>query len=162
MLTFEQIGNTTDCVTEAIADEVFRLGEWEYSYIYRDAPQSLRASTASYGVWIAELAQNIRDRIRGSSSIVYRHNVAHDGSISRLLSILQVDVMVWPGMGSEVVFEIYSKGGERFIRILWGGKIFRSSNPRLGLVDMLPLDSLLGYLDALVGPGASGVPSLCG
>ena len=163
MLTFEQIGNTTNCVTEAIADEVFRLGEWEYSYIYRDGPGSLQASTASYGVWMAELAQNIRDRISGSSPIIYRHNVAHDGSISRLLSILQVDVMVWPGMGSEVVFEIYNdKGGARYVRILWGGKVLRSSNPSLGLVDMLPLGTLLAYIDDLVGVGASKVPTLCG
>lgn len=163
MLTFEQIGNTTDCVTEAVADKVFRLGEWEYSYIYRDAPGSLQASTASYGVWMAELAQNIRDRISGSSPIIYRHNVAHDGSISRLLSILQVDVMVWPGMGSEVVFEIYNvKGGARYVRILWGGKVLRSSNPSLGLVDMLPLGTLLAYIDDLVGVGASKVPTLCG
>jgi len=42
-----KIGNSTDCVTEAIANEVFRLGEYEYSYIYRDAPQSLQASVAS-------------------------------------------------------------------------------------------------------------------
>jgi len=94
--------------------------------------------------------------------VIYRHNVAHDGSISRLLSILQVDVMVWPGMGSELIFEVYNKGGARFVRILWGGKILRSANPSLGLIDMLPLDTLLAYFDGLVGVGARKIPALCG
>ena len=155
--------NSTNCITQAQTDEVFRLGQYEYSYIYRDAgPQTLQASVAAYGVYVAELAQNIRDRISGASCVIYRHNIAHDGSVSLLLSILQVDVMVWPGMGSEVVFEIYKKGGGRFVRVLWDGQVLRSSNPSLGLIDMLPVNTLLAYFDGLVGVGASKVPGLCG
>ena len=156
-----QIGNPTSCISPSTANAVFRLGLYEYSYIYRSSPQSLPASTARYGVYIAELVQNIRDSISGVSPIIYRHNVAHDGSLSMLLSVLQVDVMIWPGLGAELVFEIYDKSGERFVRILWGGTLFRSSNPQLGLVDMLPLDTLLGYFDGLVGIGASKIPGLC-
>ena len=156
-----QTTNSTSCVTLSTANAVFRLGLYEYSYIYRSSPQSLPASTASYGVYVAELAQNIRDNISGASPIKYRHNIAHDGSLAMLLSILQVDVMIWPGLGAEVVFEIYLKSEERFVRILWGGKLLRSSNPALGLVDMLPLDALLGYFDGLVGVGASKVPNMC-
>ena len=79
-----------------------------------------------------------------------------------LLSILQVDRMVWPGLGAELVFEVYkSDGEERFVRILWGGEVLKSSYPVLGTVDMLPLDTLLGYFDELVGVGAKKVPGLC-
>lgn len=160
-IDFLQTSNSTICVTPAIANAVFRLGLYEYSYIYRSSPQSLSASTASYGVYIAELAQNIRDSISGASPIKYKHNVAHDGSLAMLLSILQVDVMIWPGLGAELVFEVYNKDEERFVRILWGGNLFRSSNPELGLVDMLPLDTLLKYFDGLVGVGASKIPEMC-
>lgn len=153
--------NSTSCVTPSTANAVFRLGLYEYSYIYRSFPQSLAASTASYGVYIAELAQNIRENISGASPIIYKHNIAHDGSLAMLLSILQVDVMIWPGLGAELVFEVYSKDGEKFVRILWGGSVFRSSNPELGHVDMLPLDTLLGYFDALVGVGGSRIPDMC-
>ena len=156
-----QISNPSNCVNETIANTVFRLGQYEYSYIYRDASESLQASTASFGIWTAELAQNIRDSVRGKSEVLYRHNVAHDGSLARLLSILQVDSMVWPGMGSEIVFEVYRKGEERSVRILWGGVVFKSSNPVLGRVDMLPAETLLGYFDELVGMGAERVPGLC-
>ena len=78
-----------------------------------------------------------------------------------LLSMLQVDIMIWPGLGAEVVFEVYEKGVERFVRILWGGDLFRSSNPELGLVDLLPLNTLLGYFDGLVGIGGRKVPHMC-
>ena len=248
--------NSTTCVTQTETDEVYRLGNYEYSYIYRDDPRSLAASATSYGVWIGELTTHIRDFISGESQVIYRHNVAHDGSMSRLLSILQLDTMVWPGMGSEVVFELYKKdtasstipittvtstptviapncnhdnclrqviqesssasqfcptytassvteslptfvsncGGIAsrvssacscvvtptstfsttaptstsgtspsgyYIRILWKGQVLQSSNPSLGLMDMVPLETVLGYFDGLVGVGASFILGKC-
>jgi hypothetical protein len=248
--------NSTTCVTQSETNEVYRLGNYEYSYMYRDDPRSLAASAASYGVWIGELTTHIRDSMSGKSSVIYRHNVAHDGSVSRLLSILQLDVMIWPGMGSEVVFELYKKEtstptipttmatstpsvvapncnhdnclrqfiressavsqfcpiftassasaslptfvsncggvGSRvssacscivtptstsstasstptaspsasgyYIRVLWKGQVLRSSNPSLGLMDMVPVETVLAYFDGLVGVGASLVQGKC-
>lgn len=77
--------------------------------MYRDHPSSLPSSSARYGVWPAELAAHLRDVIAGKRETIYFHNVAHDGSVSQLLSMLQVEKMVWPGMGAEVVFELYEK-----------------------------------------------------
>lgn len=246
--------NSTTCVDQALADDVYRLGNYEYSYIYRDDPRSLAASYTAFGVWIGELTTHIRELIAGKSDVIYRHNVAHDGSMSRLLSLLQLDVMVWPGMGSEVVFEVYKKdtytptstsatatatpkkcssdnclrqllgkpaeaaafcatytttsassalptlvsncGGLAsrvssacsclptasatstssapsstptvpaasgyYMRVLWRGQVLRSSNPSLGLMDMLPLETVLAYFDGLVGAGASLVKGKCG
>jgi hypothetical protein len=150
--------SASQCVTQDKADSVYRLGQYEYSFIYRDAPQSLQAAVGSYGVWLAELAQNMRDAVIGKSE------VAHDGSVSRLLSILQVEQMVWVGMGSEVVFEVYAsekEGGKAFLRILWGGQVLRSSSPTLGEVDMLDLEVFLGYVDGLVGKRAEKVVGFC-
>jgi 2-phosphoxylose phosphatase len=170
--------NSIICIDQTIADEVYRLGQYEYSYIYRDDPRSLAASATSYGVWIGELTTHIRDFINGASDVIYRHNVAHDGSLSRLLSVLQLDVMVWPGMGSEVVFELYKKdkitsptstdqttapssASGYYVRVLWKGQVLRSSNPSLGLMHMVPLETVLGYFDGLVGVGASLVMGKC-
>lgn len=164
------INNTADCVSQAEADEVFRLGEYEYSFIYRDSKQSLPASVGSYGVWVAELAQNFRHAMgygapssgnATASSIKYRHNIAHDGSLSRLLAILQLDRMVWPGMGAEVIFELYSKKSCYFLRVLWGGQVLQSSHPAFGKMDMIPIETFLTYIDGLVGVGASKVPGIC-
>lgn len=126
-------------------------------------------------MYVAELAQNIRDAIQGANPVRYRHNVAHDGSVARLLSILQVDGMVWPGMGAEVVFEVFRKrnkgkkeeggeeGEEKFVvRVLWGGTVLRSSHPGLGVMDLVPAEVLLGYFDGLVGVAGEKVKGLCG
>lgn len=90
----ENGANSTTCVDQATADAVYRMGQWEYSQIYRDASDSLAASSTTYGVWIAELSAHLRDVVAEKQGLSYFHNVAHDGSVSRLLSILQVDVMV--------------------------------------------------------------------
>lgn len=169
------ISHPSQCITNKQAEEVFRLGQWEYSYTYRDNPLSLPASVAGYGIYVAELAQNLRDAMSANATdaerVKYRHNVAHDGSVSRLLSILQIESMVWPGMGAEVVFELYkaaidkdpSSGatGKWFLRVLWGGRVLRSSVPEFGVMDMVGITTVLSYLDGLVGVGAQKVPSLC-
>jgi acid phosphatase len=157
------ISNPKHCVSQQQTDTVYRLGQYEYSYIYRGAPQSLPYGTASYGIWLAELVQSMRDVIAGTSKTKYRHNVAHDGSISQLLAILQIDVMVWPGMGSEVVFEVWRKshGSKRYLRVLWGGQVLKSSNPTFGAMDMINLETFFSYIDGLVGRGATEVPKLC-
>ncbi|KAF7544681.1 hypothetical protein G7Z17_g9765 [Cylindrodendrum hubeiense] len=160
--------NSSTCVDEETANAVFRMGQWEYSQIYRDASSSLAASSTSYGVWVAELASHLRAVIAGKSKTIYLHNFAHDGSTSRLLSILQIDDMVWPGMGSEIVFELYQKKKNNaentsgyYVRVLFSGKTLKSSNPSLGLMDMVPVETLLAYFDGLVGENASLVKGKC-
>lgn len=142
--------DTSRCVVQDVADEVYRFGNWEYSQIYRDAgAASLAASVGSLGVWIAELAAHLRAAVDGSSSTIWFHNVAHDGSVSRVLSILQVDVMVWPGMGSEVLFELWkstaagASASGHYVRALFGGKVLTSSNPSLGVLDLVPVETIL-------------------
>ncbi|KAI5465274.1 histidine phosphatase superfamily [Mariannaea sp. PMI_226] len=181
--------NSSTCIDQELANSVYRMGQWEYSQIYRDAPLSLNASSASYGVWVAELASHLRDVIADKSDTLYFHNFAHDGSVSRLLSILQLDVMVWPGTGSEVVFELFKKRTRNgrdsntasstaantstnapgsgssssgyYMRVLFSGQILKSSNPSLGLMDMIAVETLLAYFDGLVGENASLVESKC-
>lgn len=154
------------CVSQSQADEVFRLGEWEYAWQYRAAgSDTLVASRASFGIWIAEVASNLRAAAnQPHEGLVYRHNVGHDGSLARLLSVLQLDNMVWPGMGSEVVFELYSKGEENFVRLLWSGQPLHSSYHILNGNEhgMIPLKTLLNYFDGQVGKQASLVKPACG
>lgn len=132
-------------MTQALADEVYRLGHWEYSHTYRGAgPGALSASAGSLGVWVAELAAHLRGVVGGTGDgTLWFHNVAHDGSVSRLLGVLQADAMVWPGMGSEVVFELWAKGAGHYVRVLFGGRVLTSSNPSLGALDMIPVETLL-------------------
>ncbi|KAL9616048.1 MAG: hypothetical protein Q9160_009049 [Pyrenula sp. 1 TL-2023] len=158
------LNDTKNCVTQPQADAIYRLGLYEYAFTYRAAPLSLSYSVARYGVFIAELAANLRAAATGNSTVRYRHNVAHDGSISPLLSILQLEDMVWPGMGAEVVFELYGRRGDgcKYVRVLWGGRVLRSSHPGLGEMNMLPLGVLMAYFDGLVGREAEKVIAACG
>ncbi|KAI1798654.1 phosphoglycerate mutase-like protein [Daldinia bambusicola] len=180
--------NSSTCLDQAVTNAVYRIGQWEYSQTYRDASASLAASATTFGVWIAELSRHLRDAMTGERGPIYFHNIAHDGSVSRLLSILQIDIMVWPGMGSEVAFELYKRQGNAtvsrdprikpnieasqmppraecnggyFVRVLFGGKTLRSSSPTLGLLDMVPVETLLAYFDGLVGADASLVQGKC-
>ncbi|RCI14357.1 hypothetical protein L249_6007 [Ophiocordyceps polyrhachis-furcata BCC 54312] len=222
----ESGSKTPHCVSQEVADAVFRIGHWEYNHIYRDHPSSLLASAASFGSWIGELTTNLRDSMNGSSKIVYSHNVAHDGSIARLLSILQFEYMRWPGMGAEIVFELYRRKSKPsrhrpidgdtpvrrqqnpplaaanclsgsmiprartcspaitptvasqsasgtlsnlghpdnsnfYLRLLFDGQPLKSSNPSLGVIDMVPVDTVLEYFDNLVGKEGGLVESLC-
>jgi hypothetical protein len=54
-----------------------------------------------------------------------------------------------------------ASGSGYYVRVLWKGQVLRSSNPSLGLIDMLPLETLLAYFDGLVGEGASLVYGKC-
>lgn len=48
-----------------------------------------------------------------------------------------------------------------FVRVLFGGKPLKSSNPSLGSLDMVPAEILLEYFDGLVGVNASLVVGKC-
>lgn len=54
--------------------------------------------------------------------------------------------MVWPGMGSEVVFELWKAAdNRRYIRVLWAGQPIKTSTP-LGTLDMVPYKTFVDYL----------------
>ncbi|KAL1741155.1 histidine phosphatase superfamily [Schizophyllum fasciatum] len=147
------VNDTALCVTQEEANTVYRLGNWEYSYIYRDAANSTLYSALRYGAWMLELKAHLEDAITGKSAVKYYHNIAHDGSVSALLGFLQISNMVWPGMGTEVVFELYEKAGEHSIRVLFGGQPMKTSTP-LGTLDLIPVEAFIDYIDATLGSGS--------
>ncbi|KAF6760466.1 histidine phosphatase superfamily [Ephemerocybe angulata] len=115
----------SSCVTEQLADKVYEIGNWEYSYLFRDAPGALEYAALKFGAWMLELEARVKDTVTGNNKTKYYQNIAHDGSISSLLGFLQVSAMTWPGMGSEIIFELYSKAGSTdswFLRVLWKGR----------------------------------------
>ncbi|KAJ7221754.1 phosphoglycerate mutase-like protein [Mycena pura] len=145
------VNDTSLCVTQDEANTVFRLGNWEYSYNYRDAPGSAQYSALHYGAWFLELKGHLEAVIAGQSKIKYFHNIAHDGSVSPVLGFLQIANMVWPGMGSEVVFEVYKNQKKAyFLRVLWGGQPMVTSTP-MGTLDMIPIETMLDYIDSMTG-----------
>ena len=138
-------------------DTVYRLGNYEYSYIFRDGPDSALYAALRFGAWFLELKHHLETVISGENQIRYLHNIAHDGSMSLALGFLQIETMVWPGMGSEIIFELYENANGHaasrwFMRVLWSGKPMVTSTP-LGTLDMVPVEEMFDYLNEMVGTG---------
>ncbi|KAG6828631.1 hypothetical protein H0H92_007223 [Tricholoma furcatifolium] len=127
------LNSTSTCVSQELADTVYRLGNWEYSWQFRDAPQSAQYSTLHYGAWVLELQGHLQDIISGQSK----------ARPSQLI----------------VVFELYSETSRSqdksssnskqtpsyFLRVLWGGQPMQTSTP-LGTLDMIPVDDFFSCM----------------
>lgn len=59
------VNDTSLCVTQDEADTVYRLGNWEWSFYYRDAQNSTLYSALHYGAWILELKAHLEAKIAG-------------------------------------------------------------------------------------------------
>ncbi|CAK9781535.1 unnamed protein product [Cutaneotrichosporon oleaginosum] len=130
-------------LSQADADTVYRLGQWEYAYTYRASRRSTAYAALKMGAWMRELSAHLR----ADDGVKYRHNFAHDGSVAALLGLLQAARPMWPGMGAELVFEVWrASGQEDRVRVLWSGRALETDTP-LGTLDMVALRDLLAYLD---------------
>lgn len=114
---------------EGISDEklaeIRKLGDIDYQLLYGNQEYCV----LSYSKYLTELLERLGRA--GSGKLLYRHNVAHDGSLARLLGVLQDNNMGWPGMGTEVVFEVWksSGSGKHQIRVLKNGAVLTSTGP---------------------------------
>ncbi|GMK55718.1 hypothetical protein CspeluHIS016_0207740 [Cutaneotrichosporon spelunceum] len=145
--------NATLCVPQSDADMIYRLGHWEYAYMYRVSNRSTAFSALRMGAWFGEVADHLRTAAAGDK-IKYRHNFAHDGSMAAILGLLQFAKPMWPGTGAEVVIELWKKGSEPrrdFVRVLWSGQPLETNTP-LGTLDMVPLPDFLRYLEQTIPP----------
>ncbi|KAK9460100.1 histidine phosphatase superfamily [Lipomyces oligophaga] len=156
------VTNSTDCITQDMAEQVFRLGDYEYNYIFRQADNSTVYSATHYGAFLAEVVSRLKGRMAGTEPTIYRHNVGHDGSVSPLMGALQATYLRWPGMGAEVVFELWTKNDTSgyYIRVLYGGQPLATNTP-MGTLDMIPVDTFISYIESLVGANGSNVVKYC-
>jgi acid phosphatase len=111
--------------------------------------------------WFQELRAHIRASLSGVSSTRYFHkyvhsrrrgidvSFAHDGSTAAVLGILQAHYPIWPGMASEIVFELWQKGDGNYVRVLFSGQPLITSTP-LGVLDMIRYEDFEEYLDIVL------------
>ncbi|KNX49838.2 hypothetical protein CNBG_9523 [Cryptococcus deuterogattii R265] len=154
------LNNTAICTSQEDADAIYRLGNYEYAYKWRMAENSTLYSALTMGGWFRELQGHMNGKIDGSNHVKYFHNFAHDGSVSPVLGVLQIDQPMWPGMGTEIVFELWKKNTSSsssssssseayFIRVLLSGQPLETSTP-LGTLDMIPWDEFEKYLNETI------------
>lgn len=101
-----KIEDVSQCATRRQANDVFRAGDWMYNYWYRKSPDSMAYIQMTEGLFIGELVRSFEDVTRGSE-VLYRHVFAHDGDIAPMLGALGIRALRWPGMGSNLAFEIW-------------------------------------------------------
>lgn len=51
------------------ANTVYRLGNWEYSHQFRDAPESAQYSALRYGAWMLELKGHLQAKMGKSLKV---------------------------------------------------------------------------------------------
>ncbi|KAI0264145.1 phosphoglycerate mutase-like protein [Gloeopeniophorella convolvens] len=110
-----------DCVSEEDAAQIFELGNIEFDYLWHTANNATESNQLTFGAMFSELADGLespRHRL-----MLY---VAHDLSVVRLASGLEIFPIHWPKLGSEIVIEIWKdKHDERFVRVLYDGAVVR-------------------------------------
>lgn len=99
--------NSADCVTMDQADEVFRAGDWEWNYYWRANPNATLYIQLIEGLFIGEILDGLQQVANGTSPYSYRHVFVHDGDIGPILGALGINVLRWPGMASNIAFEVW-------------------------------------------------------
>lgn len=99
--------NETQCATVGQAEEVFRAGDWEWNYWWRHNANATRYIQLVEGLFIGEIVRHLEAVQQGTSELVYSHSFVHDGDIGPILGALGIKALRWPGMGSNIAFEVW-------------------------------------------------------
>lgn len=98
---------TGKAITQDIADQVYAEGNWEYNYIWNASPNADEYTKYSIALLVKELAVLMKGIQDGSNDKKLSLFVGHDGTMVRLFKTVGMPYIMWPGMGSELNFEIY-------------------------------------------------------
>ncbi|PYH98080.1 phosphoglycerate mutase-like protein [Aspergillus ellipticus CBS 707.79] len=143
-----RVQNQSECVTRAQADEVFRAGDWEWNYWWRNNANATRYIQLVEGLFIGEIVQHLEAVQQGTSELVYSHNFVHDGDLGPILGALGINALRWPGMGSNIAIEIWeTSASELYARVLYSGHAIETIH---GTLDWIPLSALLSILKPFI------------
>ncbi|RAL60120.1 hypothetical protein DID88_000745 [Monilinia fructigena] len=142
--------DASNCITQEMA-EVFRTADWEWTYYWRANPYAQKYIQAVEGLFIGEIVSRLESVVNGTIRRgKYSHAFIHDGDIGPVAGALGINALRWPGMGSNIAFEIWKvhnytakTNDAYFARVLYSGQPMKSI---YGDLDWIPLQSLLGIL----------------
>ncbi|KAF4632752.1 hypothetical protein G7Y89_g5365 [Cudoniella acicularis] len=153
------VQNTSDCVSTAQADEVFRAGDWEWNYYWRANPYAQQYIQLVEGLFIGEILTHFQAVKNGKAGeMKYSHTFVHDGDIGPVLGALGINVLRWPAMGSNIAFEIWQtedRNSTFYARVLYSGQPVETIH---GTLDWLLLDDLIAILQPYV---PTDIEALC-
>lgn len=99
--------NSAQCVTQDMANEVYRAGDWEWNYYWRTNPNATLYIQLVQGLFIGEVLSRIEAVVNGTNSLSYSHIFVHDGDIGPVAGALGITELRWPGMAANIAFEIW-------------------------------------------------------
>lgn len=97
----------TACATTADADAVFRAGDWEWNYWWRQNQHASQYIQFVKGPFLQEIVTRLEAVTQGTLKRVYTHHFVHDGDMGPVLGALGIQQLRWPGMGSNIAFEVW-------------------------------------------------------
>lgn len=95
------------CVTEDEAHEVFRAADWEWNYWWRQNQNASRYIQLTEGLFLKEIAVRLKSTSQETLGRVYTHSFVHDGDLGPVLGAMGIQRLRWPGMGSNMAFEVW-------------------------------------------------------
>ncbi|KAL4862134.1 hypothetical protein BDV12DRAFT_179288 [Aspergillus spectabilis] len=151
------LSDPSQCVTQDQAYQAFRAGDWMYNYWWRRNPNVTEYIQSIEGMFIAEMVRKFEAVAERKSDVVYSHTFAHDGDIAPLLGALGIRALRWPGMGSNLAFELWETStSEFYARVLYSGRAIETVH---GVLEWIPLAKLIDILNDFVPEDIFG---LCG
>ncbi|KKK20704.1 hypothetical protein P175DRAFT_0521418 [Aspergillus ochraceoroseus IBT 24754] len=151
--------NSSDCVTMQLAEEVFRAGDWEWNYYWRTNPYAKKYIQVVEGLYIGEVVAHLQAVLDKTSTLDYSHTFIHDGDLGPVLGSLGITALRWPGMGSNIAFEVWEtehKEHAFYARVLYSGEPVRTIH---GTLDWVPLSDLINIMKPYI---PDDIASLCG
>lgn len=101
------LSNSSECVTEQQAEEIFRAGDWMWDYWFRANANAKKYIQLVEGLFIGEIVGRLQAVGNGTQSLLFSHNFVHDGDIGPVLGALGIKTIRWPAMGSNIAFEVW-------------------------------------------------------
>ncbi|KAJ5288887.1 hypothetical protein N7478_001917 [Penicillium angulare] len=96
-----------NCATEEDAYAVFRAGDWEWNYWWHRNQNASQYIQLTEGLFLQEIVSRL-EAIEGRKlERAYTHNFLHDGDLGPILGALNIQQLRWPGMGSNIAFEVW-------------------------------------------------------
>jgi hypothetical protein len=99
--------DSTFCVTDDEASEVFRAGDWEWNYWWHQNEHAARYIQMTGGLFLKEIAVRLEATSLETLGRAYTHNFVHDGDLGPVLGAMGIQQLRWPGMGSNIAFEVW-------------------------------------------------------
>lgn len=150
------VNESSECVTREQANEAFRAGDWEWNYYWRSSPNATAYIQTTAGLFIGEMLHRFESVEAGTNTIKYEHDFLHDGDVGPLAGALGITALRWPGMGSNLAFELWkTEAGSIYARVLYSGQPIETV---YGMLDWIALSRLTDILRPFV---PSDVVALC-